>query len=108
MALTIAVKSKQDVGNGEIVVADITFDTSYPTGGEPLTAKDLGFRVGSELWDVQTSQEGVRAFEWEQDANLKHTGKFLAYEEDGGGVLAEVADTTNLSAVTVRVSARGR
>lgn len=107
MGLTVSKLSQDDIGLGEIIVADVTFGSSYPAGGEPISARDLGFRVGSELRSVATSQEGVRAFEYEADANLGDRGKFLVYEETAG-VLAEVSPGTDLSAVTVRVTVVGR
>ena len=52
MALTVAIKDSMDVGNGQMVVADVTFDSSYPTGGEVLLASALGMRA-KRLMHVQ-------------------------------------------------------
>lgn len=43
MALSIATSDVRTVvGNKRLVVADVTFDSSYPTGGEAIAASDFG------------------------------------------------------------------
>lgn len=77
MTLTVSKVRSQDIGNGERVVADVTFDNSYPHGGEPLTAADLGFRVGSKLDQVDVPNKGNYVFEWVPDATLADRGKLV-------------------------------
>lgn len=64
MSLTITNVSKQDVGNGQRIVADVLFDASYPHGGEVVTAKDLGFRVGSRLDRIDATGKDARLVEF--------------------------------------------
>ena len=45
MALTVAVTRRNVAGHQNIVTGTIAFDSSYPTGGESLTAADLGLRT---------------------------------------------------------------
>lgn len=45
MALAIANLKRLSFGNVKGAIADITFDSSYPTGGESLTAAMLGLNV---------------------------------------------------------------
>lgn len=42
MALTISVVRRTVFGNMRVVTADLTFDNSYPTNGEPFVAADVG------------------------------------------------------------------
>lgn len=42
MAVTITRRKKARGGNGTWIVADVLFDSSYPTGGEPISVKELG------------------------------------------------------------------
>jgi len=42
MALTLTVKDRTVFGNKRIVIVDVDFDSSYPSGGETLNASDLG------------------------------------------------------------------
>jgi len=45
MALTISVVERTVFGNKRIVIADVDFDSSYPTGGESLQASDVGLKA---------------------------------------------------------------
>lgn len=75
MTLTITKIKADDLGMGERVIADILFDSSYPAGGEAVTAKDLGFRVGSELRAVSAQRAvGDRVLEFIPDGSLADRG----------------------------------
>jgi len=45
MALTVAVTENILLGNKRLTYGTIAFDSSYPTGGESLTAANLGLTV---------------------------------------------------------------
>lgn len=45
MALTFSQKHNTVVGNKRMTVTAVTFDSSYPTGGEAVTAADFGLVV---------------------------------------------------------------
>lgn len=82
------------------VVKGITFDSSYPTGGESLTAAMLG--LASVLFAVVTPSGGY-AFEYDYT-----NSKVIAYRGGAASVvLAEETAATDLSAVGTRVWARG-
>jgi len=99
MALTITRTGDWQGNPGDRISSKVTiaFDDSYPTGGESLTPADLGMGV----FDVVIiGSKGGYVFEYDY-ANRK----VLAYT----GALAQVADTTDLVAVTgVTVYAIGR
>lgn len=85
----------------KIVVVDITFDSSYPTGGEAFDIQTLGL---SEAWYVSVDQIAPDTtslvVRWDYA-----TAKFIAFWVDttvDGAAMAEVVNTTDLSAVTVR------
>lgn len=78
MSLTVTKISQQDIGTGEQIVADVLFDSSYPHGGEVITARNLGFRVGSKLDQVDVRMSGSRIFEFVPDATLLDRGKIIA------------------------------
>ncbi len=102
MALAIANVSKEDVGQRQKIVADITFDGSYPTGGEAIAGSDLGFRIGN-IENVEGSAAG-RVVSFDGTNNL-----LLVHESAGAaGALREVPNTTDLSGLTVRCEAWGR
>lgn len=83
----------------------LTFDSSYPTGGEPLTAADLGFSDNATELKVIPVRQGAIIVSYD-GANAK----LLAYWGNAGtaSVLPEVTATTDLSAQTVEVLVRGR
>lgn len=69
MALSIDVIKRVHLPAGKGVVADITFDNSYPTGGESLAAADVGL---SSIEYVKAEQKGVASRICEYDyANSK-------------------------------------
>lgn len=105
MALTVTPKSNFVIGDRRAVIADVDFDSSYPTGGEPLTAVNLGFTSRADL----VIAEPAAGYTFEFD----HTNsKLIARQGDNANAAAapsvQVPDTTNLSTVTgVRVLAIG-
>lgn len=86
-----------------MVFATITFDSSYPTGGEALAESDFD-SVGS-LDAVIVSQTNVAGIDAVWDSA---NSKVLLYDEDNtSGIAAEVADTTDMSSTTVDVVVLG-
>ena len=82
----------------------VAFDSSYPTGGEAFNAEsETGF---SDVFAVQVLPKAGYTFEYVDSATAANR-KIKAYWVDtsvDGAAQAEVADTTDLSAVTgVRV-----
>ena len=49
MSLGIAIKGHSIVGNVRQTIATVNFGTSYPTGGEPLSARNLALGVVDNL-----------------------------------------------------------
>jgi hypothetical protein len=107
MALTITKVTNGDyvIGNKKVRTRDITFDTSYATGGLALTAANVGLRSvvsmstdGGAKNSAGTSLVPVR-YDY---AN----SKLQAYRYDGASAgkafLEEVAAAVDLSAFTVR------
>lgn len=87
-------------GADRLTVTDVLFDSSYPTGGEPLTASDLGLTtVTFAIATVKVAGTGsVTAVAYDVT-----NAKLLAY-----AAAAQIANTTDLSAVTATVVAFGR
>lgn len=94
MALTISNRNPGVAGNKRRNTLDITFDSSYATGGESLTPAALGL-VNVDV--VLATGSGGYVFKYD-----KANQKLLAFT---GG--SEVSSTTDLSAVTTRVEAVG-
>lgn len=77
----------------------IAFDSSYPTGGESLTSADLGFEdVAANLFVICPPRNGYSFVYDGTNAKLKVYWGDNNNASDAPGV--EVADTTDLSALT--------
>jgi len=97
MALTITAIKRVHVPAGRALVADITFDSSYPTGGEPLTPADLG--MTSIEW-LEAKQKGLASRLAAYDyANAK----LVLFTAIG----AEAANASDQSTIVVRAFAIG-
>ena len=100
MAVTVTAHVDNKVVEGHrVTVTDVTFDNSYPTGGEPLTLAQLG--LTNVIWVIATVKVAgagsVTAVSYDV-ANKK----LLAYAAG-----AQIANAVNLAAVTAQVVAYG-
>tara|TARA_R100001509_G_scaffold128481_1_gene81886 strand:- start:3773 stop:4084 length:312 start_codon:yes stop_codon:yes gene_type:complete len=100
MALTVEQLGRTNVtGNRLTVALKITFDDSYPTGGEAL---DLTAYV-ENIETVGIEVSGGYVFQYDRTNK-----KVLAYEAGAdGAALDQVANATNLSTVVTYVSVTG-
>jgi len=87
------------VGDRRCTVTSVVFDSSYPTGGEPLTPAQLGLNtVSHAISQVKVAGTGAVTNVFYDVANKK----LKAFTAS-----AEVANATDLSAVTAQVVAYG-
>lgn len=103
MALTVAVVKRLSGGNFREVIADITGDSSYATGGEALAAADLNTLMPELGTLAATDSDRIVFFVSERDTS----GREMALDRTNDKILfyaagAEVGAATNLSAVTIR------
>lgn len=80
MGLTIAIVNQDSLIGSLLRVADITFDSSYPTGGESLTPQMLGLTV---IDFINAPAKGGYSFEYDRTNK-----KLKALYATGGGVEA--------------------
>lgn len=95
MALTVTVDRRTREGNREVTYGTITFDDSYPTGGEAITAANVGLGTIEQLVVHPSS-----------------TGHVFPYDYSAAKVLAfngttEIANEVDLSAQVARYRAVG-
>src|SRR3990172_4286733 len=91
------------VGDERRTVTDVTFDTSYPTGGEAVTAAELGLHKihTGTCCDLTATGAAVNV----ASATFDHaTSKILLYDETP----AQVASTADVATTVVRVVAHGK
>ncbi len=101
MAATVTVDDRSVQGNKRVHYATVTFDNSYPTGGESVTASQLGL---SGVSSVQTEVKSVGGTV--NVANVYYdraTSKFKVYDETP----AEALNTSDLSTLVVEAVAYG-
>lgn len=110
MALTISAQPPQLLGTERVVRATITFDASYPTGGEAFTAAQLGL---TSLKDVQpyaglgSSTTGYVPV-WNRSVSSPLLLVLMGDNNNASdGPLIEVANTTDLSAFVCQIRAVG-
>ncbi|MDT3434693.1 hypothetical protein [Haloarcula sp. 1CSR25-25] len=80
------------------------FDTSYTSGGEPLTPSDADLGSIESVTVLSPSTESGYVVRYDHD-----TDEVLLFQEDASaGPLAEVAGSTDVSTETVAIEVRGR
>jgi hypothetical protein len=79
---------------------DITFDSSYPTGGEAIAATDIDGLTASIDVLLFFSDSGGYVFDYD-DANDKIKAYWVDTTTDGAP-MAQVANATDLSGVTAK------
>ena len=109
MAMNVKLIRKIKFGNAFGVVAELAGDASYPTGGYPLTAKQLGLNVVENILPKNPSAGKF----WEYDfANEKIKILGLATTTEGDPLvyttaLAEAANKSDQSGTVARIVAFG-
>ena len=109
MALTLTKIAAFTSGNKRHRVYDVTFDSSYPTGGESLTASDVNLRKIEQLI-VHGPATATRGGTTGVLATYDYTNsKLQAFWGNAGtaSVLPEVTDTTNVATQICRITAIG-
>ena len=106
MAITVAIVKRSGLlPSGRAVVADVTFDSSYPAGGEPYTAAMFGLAkidfLQTQAALVSSTTAGVCLAD---HTNLKLMLFGMAAAAGVGTPLTET-NTVNQSATVVRVIA---
>ena len=95
MALTVAQKKQFDLGSAKGILTTITFDSSYNTGGEDITAADFG--LGEVYGLIPMAGSPGYTFQF-----IASTGKLLAFNGT-----TQIAGAVNLSTLAVDFLAIG-
>ncbi len=100
MAVSVTVNDIDVWGSHQIRWATVTFDSSYPTNGEPITAADFNL---SEIKNMMVAMPDVgdtmAGMYWDGSAST-----IVAVEQTG----AEVASTHDIDGRTVEVLVIGK
>ena len=94
MAVTVTELASINHHTGKMVVANLLFDSSYPTGGEAITAADFGMQAITHAVALNTDDILYRA------VVVNGTNLVKLYEEDAtSGKEAEESSTGDASAI---------
>lgn len=98
MAITVTVQESYTQGNHKVKQGTIAMDSSYLTGGEVITAADLGL---SQIRSLFLNPHGGYVFEYvpTQTGGASVDGTIKAYWTGSttAAALAQVSSTTNLA-----------
>lgn len=106
MAVTTTAVSSQVPGAQRQTVTLVTFDSSYPTGGEPVTAATFQLQRLDHIMPF-TARNAAGTLHLIGGWDHTNSKLFLAWGAASGAPFAEVANTTDLSAFTARITALG-
>lgn len=109
--LTVVVDSKQAMGGLAVNFLTITWDDSYPTGGEAITAANCGVSAIDELvvlcdnagWSFQFDKSALTVMAFGAPA-----ADYTVAGTDTVCLFDEAANTTNLSSVVTRAIVFGK
>ena len=83
MALTITKVAEADFGELQLRINTVLFDASYPGGGEPVTGRDLGHRMG-RLYHALAPEVGNRLVTFALDSGINNAGKLKVHDGAAG------------------------
>jgi hypothetical protein len=103
MALTITIPDagRTVIGNKRLVFGTIAFDSSYPTGGEALTAGNLGL---DKIDHITFTSDIVQCY-WASNLLLAYYGD---NDNAADAEFVQVTNTDDISAANVGFFAIGR
>jgi len=102
MAASVAAVDYGSLGNLKVEVVEVTFDSSYPTGGEAITLNQIG-NASFAIATVKSSAAGTVDNVLHPRYNIA-TGKVLCYLTTGG----ELTNTADCTDLVVQVIVFGR
>lgn len=94
MALTVSIRRRNVIGNRRETIADVTFDNSYPAGGESLTAADLGLAVLDHVEAPVSTGGYVTAYDY---ANSKLLALQQTDPADAGGADVPLTEVSSVA-----------
>lgn len=105
MAASVSVVTGPEVpGNRKFVTADVTFDSSYATGGEAISVSSLGLTRLDFMW---VSADDGYLPQWDGSLTAPKIKLFWVDPNVNPQALQEVTATENVSSVVVKVFAFG-
>lgn len=104
MAISVSQVFINRAGKKRQVVTNVTMDASYPTGGEAITAAQLGLATVDHV-SCSTNTGHLAQYD---KTNAKIKLYYADYDAVADGALIEVPNTTDVSTVVVTCNAFGK
>lgn len=105
MGLTVTPVKVWANGDRKEAIYDITFDSSYPTGGEALTKATLGLEIELNYVSDAVAWNGTLAVLTKYDYV---NSKLVAFKSNTAANPQEVGDTASLANYKARLHAIGK
>ena len=105
MALTISNEDRRISGDRVVIDAKVTFDSSYPTGGEALAASDFQGLIQIDSLIVHSANLAMYRVIWD-DTNSKL--KVFLEASGGDGAEDEVGNTDDINTLRCLVHVIGK
>jgi hypothetical protein len=103
MTVSVSILNRDKLQRSFHITAEVTFDASYVTGGEPITASMFQLDKIISVKPMRTDEFGVAC--WWDRANSKLR---LGDEDNTSGIEAQFASTGDASGVVVLCEVIGR
>jgi len=100
MGTSVTIDDHRWVGNQREVTADVTFDASYTSGGEPIAASDLNLGDIENVTIESGLTDGGLPVEWDDD-----TGALVVYDASHS---EQAAGAAAVDGEVVRLRVKGR
>lgn len=108
MAISVAIRKRTGLTpTGRTVIADVTFDATYPAGGEPYTAADFGMKSVDFVECQAAKATSTTAWLCLADHTASKLMLFGMAAAAGVGTALTENNTANQSATVVRVKVTG-
>lgn len=104
MALTVAHRSRSEdtAGRHRTRHVVVTFDSSYPTGGEAFTPANVGL-AEFDVVLISPDANALGGHTVQYDYTAQKLKVFVEEAAAAGGPLLEIADASDLSTLVIRV-----
>jgi len=103
MALTVTQKYQAAVGDAFLREFEVTFDASYPTGGEPITPSTSPFSDFYHEIVAILSVNTISPLFSEKIVRFDPVASTLVIGVEGAAIFAEAASASNQATVKARV-----
>jgi hypothetical protein len=105
---TVSLVENGVVGDLKYSIVDYTGPASYTTGGEALTAQELGLPPSATIFTIQVMPSDATVADFRAPVYIPATQKVMLLVTVATGANVEAVNASNQSAVSLRLLVLGR